>query len=165
MLRRTGTVSEYDKPWFEHARGYLEQKAEWRTMEFYAQTCAAGTETPLIIDDKDIIAKAETHLSQCDYKAAAVYARSAFEKLIRRHCEKKKKAVNFHSRLKDNTTEEFWNVIKGDLPAATQASIETYRPLVLNAFSHYNTERHEIKTELTNAIEAVRNLKVELAKL
>lgn len=158
-------ITTYDKPWFEHARGFLEQKADWKTLEFYAQACADGTETPLIIDDKDFIAKAEAHLNQCDYKAAAVYARSAFEKLIRRHCEKKKKAVTFKSRLKDYTTQDFWNVIKGDLPAATQADIETYRPLVLNAFSHYNTERHEIKAELTSAIQAVKNLKAELAKL
>jgi len=159
-------ITTYDKPWFEHARGFLEpKKADWKTLEFYAQTCADGTETPLIMDDKDFIAKAEAHLNQCDYKAAAVYARSAFEKLIRRHCEKKKKAVTFKSRLKDYTTENFWDVIKGDLPAATQADIETYRLLVLNAFSHYNTERHEIKTELTSAIQAVKNLKDELAKL
>jgi len=34
---------------------------------------------------------------------------------------------------------------------------------VLNAFSHYNTERHEIKTELESAIQAVEKLKQELA--
>lgn len=158
-------ITTYDKPWFEHARGFLEHKANWKTLELYAQTCADGTETPLIMDDKDFIAKAEAHLSQCDYKAAAVYARSAFEKLIRRHCEKKKKAVTFKSRLKDYTTEDFWSVIKVELPAAIQSDIETYRPLVLNAFSHYNTERHEIKTELTAAILAVKNLKAELAAL
>jgi len=158
-------ITTYDKPWFEHARGFLEQKADWKTLEFYAQTCADGTEKPLIMDGTDFIAKAEAHLSQCDYKAAAVYARSAFEKLIRRHCEKKKKAVTFKSRLKDYTTQDFWDVIKGDLSATTQADIETYRPLVLNAYSHYNTDRHEIKAELTNAIQAVTNLKDELAEL
>jgi len=57
-------------------------------------------------------------LQQCDYKAkaAAVYTRSAFEKLIRKQCEKNKKAVVFKSRLKDYTTEDFWKVIKEDLP-------------------------------------------------
>ncbi|MGC9520215.1 MAG: AAA family ATPase [Desulfuromonadaceae bacterium] len=156
-------ITTYDKPWFEHARGFLQQNAGWKTMEFYAQTCADGTETPLIMDDKDFITRAENHLSQCDYKAAAVYARSAFEKLIRRHCEQKKKKVPFKSRLKDYTTEDFWTVIKDDLPEATRNEIETFRPLVLNAFSHYNTERHEIKAELVNAIQAIKNLKVELA--
>ena len=157
-------ITTYDKPWFEHASGFLEQKkAGWKTMEFYAQTCADGTETPLIVDGKDFIDKAETHLDKCDYKAAAVYTRSAFEKLIRRHCEKKNKAVRFRSRLKDYTTENFWDVIKHDLQEATRNGIETYRPLVLNAFSHYNTEGHEIKAELVNAIQAIKNLKVELA--
>ncbi|AJY69830.1 hypothetical protein RW64_09650 [Geobacter sulfurreducens] len=158
-------ITTYDKPWFEHARGFLEQKADWKTMEFYAQTCADGTESPFIVDDKDFIAKAETHLRQCDYKAAAVYARSAFEKLIRKHCEKKGKAVVFKSRLKDYTTENFWDVIKNDIPEAARNDIETYRPLVLNAFSHYNTERHEIRAELVNAIQAVKSLKVELSAL
>lgn len=158
-------VTTYDKPWFEHARCFLEQKKSWKTMEFYAQTGTGGTETPLILDDKDLLSKAESHLRQCDYKAAAVYARSAFEKLIRGHCEKKKKAVIFRSRLKDYTTEDFWKVIKNDLPETIRNEIETYRPLVLNTFSHYNTERHEIKTELTSAIQAVKDLKSELSKL
>jgi hypothetical protein len=72
--------------------------------------------------------------------------------------------VVFKSRLKDYTTEDFWKVIKVDMPQQIQNDIETYRPLVLNAFSHYNTERHEIKTELASAILAVKNLKADLAK-
>ncbi len=156
-------ITTYDKPWFEYARGILEQRSNWKTLEFYAQTCKDGTEIPLIFDDEDLLAKAKRHLAQCDYKAAAVYARSAFEKIIRKQCEKKKLPVVFKSRLKDYTTEDFWKVIKDGLPESIRDDIETYRPLVLNAFSHYNTERHEIKTELENAIQAVENLKNELA--
>lgn len=158
-------ITTYDKPWFEHARGLLGQNKDWKTMEFFAQTCKDGTEIPLVIDDKDFITKARAHLGQCDYKSAAVYARSAFEKLIREYCQDQEKPVVFKSRLKDYTTEDFWKVIKKDVSAATRDNIEKYRPLVLNAFSHYNTEKHEIKTELQKAIEAVVNLKVELAKL
>ncbi len=158
-------ITTYDKPWFEYARGFLDQKPAWKCKEFYAQLCKDGTEVPTIFDDQDLIAKAQHHLQQCDYKAAAVYTRSAFEKLIRKHCEKKSKPVVFKSRLKDYTTEDFWKVIKDDLPDQNRNDIETYRPLVLNAFSHYNTERHEIKTELDHAIQAVKNLKDELAKL
>ena len=58
-----------------------------------------------------------------------------------------------------------WKVIKDDLPGQTKNDIETYRPLVLNALSHYNTERHEIRTELTKAIQSIKNLKDELANL
>jgi len=158
-------ITTYDKPWFEHARGFLERKSAWKTMEFYAQPCSDGTEIPIIFDDKDLVAKAEHHLQNSDYKAAAVYTRSAFEKLIRKHCEKKKKNLVFKSKLKDYTTEDFWKVIKDDLPGQTKNDIETYRPLVLNALSHYNTERHEIRAELTKAIQSIKNLKVELGNL
>jgi energy-coupling factor transporter ATP-binding protein EcfA2 len=158
-------ITTYDKPWFEHARSFLEPKSGWKTMEFYAQTCADGTEIPLIDDNTDYIAKAEFHLNHCDYKASAVYTRSAFEKIIRQYCTKKKKPVVFKLRLKDYTTEDFWNVIRADLPQTMRDDIETYRALVLNTFSHYNTERHEIKTELMGAIQAIKNLKAELTHL
>ena len=147
-------ITTYDKPWFEHARGFLEQQSNWKTMELYAQTCKDGTEIPIAFDGQGLIAKAEHHLQQCDYKAAAVYTRSAFEQIICKHCEKKKMPVVFKSRLKNYTTEDFWKVIKDALPEQTRNDIETYRSLVLNAFSHYNTEQHEIKTELENAIQA-----------
>lgn len=34
---------------------------------------------------------------------------------------------------------------------------------VLNAFCHYNTERHEIKTELKKAIDVIKDLKTKTA--
>jgi len=53
-------------------------------------------------------------------------------------------------------------VIKDELPIEIKDGIETYRALVLNSFSHYNTERHEIKNELANAIQVVKKLKESL---
>lgn len=155
-------ITTYDKPWFEHARSSLEQFGGWKIMEFYAQRCKDGTEAPLVFDNQDLITKAEHHLQACDYKAAAVYTRSAFEKIIRKHCASTHKKVTFKRRLKNYNTEDFWQAIKDDLPQQTRTDIESYRSLVLNAFSHYNTEQHEIKTELGNAIQAIKNLKDEL---
>ena len=133
-------------------------------MEFYASTARQGFEVPVIFDNQDLIARAEKHLQQSDYKAAAVYVRSAFEKIIRKYCEDKKKKVVFKRRLKKYTTEDFWDVIKDEVTTPVKSSIETYRALVLNPFSHYNTERHEIGRELRSAIQAVRDLKNELNK-
>ena len=76
-----------------------------------------------------------------------------------------KKLAVFKPQLKKYTTEDFWEVIKDDVAQATKADIEKYRTLVLNPFSHYNTERHEIGTELQNAIQAVKDLKNELKAL
>jgi hypothetical protein len=158
-------ITTYDKPWFEYARFSLEGKAGWKTMEFYAQPVNGGMELPIIFDNQHLIPKAEWHMQQCDYKAAAVYTRSAFEQIIRRYCENKRKAVVFKSQLKKYTTEDFWKAIKDDVSSSTRTNIEKYRTLVLNTFSHYNTERHEIKTELASAITAVKDLKTELSKL
>ena len=88
--------------------------------------------------------------------------RSDNKKSIRKYCEEQEKPVVFKSHLKNYTTENFWDVIKGDLPATTKADIEKYRSLVLNPFSHYNTERHKIKSELDSAIQSVKSLKQEL---
>jgi len=65
-------ITTYDKPWFEYARGFLEGKSGWKTMEFYAQSNNQGFEVPMIFDNQDLIDKAEKHLQQSDYKAAAV---------------------------------------------------------------------------------------------
>ena len=125
-------------------------------------TTLEGYEIPKIFDNQDLLTKAEYHYRNADYKAAAVYTRSAFEKIIRRYCERKRKKITFKSKLKDYDTSDFWNEVHPDIQNATKANIETYRALVLNAFSHYNTERHEIGRELANAISAVKALKTEL---
>ncbi len=158
-------ITTYDKPWFEYATRFLDQRPGWKTMEFYAQQNKKGFEAPCIIDNSDLLAKAKKHLQNCDFKAAAVYTRSEFERVIRKYCEGKKKKVVFKTRLKDYTTEDFWTVIKGDILPTTKDAIEQYRDLVLNTFSHYNSERQEMKVELKAAINAVENLRIELQGL
>lgn len=155
-------ITTYDKPWFEYAKSFLEGKSGWKTMEFYAAVNQEGFEVPVIFDNQDLLTKAKKHLGQSDYKATAVYVRSAFEKIIRGYCEKKKKAVIFKSSPNKYSTQDFWKVIKDDIEPTLKSTIETYRALVLNPFSHYNTERHEIRAELESAIKAVAELKNEL---
>lgn len=158
-------ITTYDKPWFEYAKGTLEQKPDWKVMEFYAQICTDGTEVPVIFDNQDLVFKAKHHLQHCDYKAAAIYIRSAYEKIIRNYCKRKHKPVVFKTHLKDYKANDFWSVIKDEIAESTRNDIEQYRLLVMNAISHYNTEKHEIKTELKDTIKAVENLKSELAGL
>lgn len=155
-------ITTYDKPWFENAKSFLDDNKGWKTMEFYAQETKEGFEIPCIFDNQDFLTKAEYHRNHSDYKAAAVYTRSAFEKIIRTYCEDKKKKLVFKSKLKDYSSEDFWKQVKLDLQPKTITEIEQYRNLVLNAFSHYNTEVHEIRAEINAAINAVKKLKSEL---
>ena len=155
-------VTTYDKPWYEYVKSFLEGAGGWKTIEFYAQTTSEGYEVPKIFDQQDMLVKAQYHFDNADYKAAAVYARSAFEMILRKYCEKKKKELVFKSKLKDYSSQDFWNAVHPDIQPTTRANIEQYRNLVLNAFSHYNTEKHEIKTELAAALQAIEDLKTEL---
>jgi len=155
-------LTTYDKPWFEYAGGFMDQQL-WKLLEFYAETTNNGYEIPRIFDKGNLLEKAKIHYSQCDYKSAAVYVRSYFEKIIQKHCENKKIKVPFKSKLKKYTTEDFWNEIKSGIDAAVVKDVEKYRSLVLNTFSHYNLEKHEIKKELDSAIQAVEKLKSELS--
>lgn len=154
-------LTTYDKPWFEYARGFID-KSIWEIMEFYAERTAHGYEMPMMINGINLLQRANVHYQKCDYKAAAVYVRSYFEKIIQKYCEKKKIKVPFKSRLKSHTTEDFWNEIKGEIDTGVVTEIERYRSLVLNTFSHYNLENHEIKKELASAIQALENLNSEL---
>jgi len=138
-------ITTYDKPWFEYARSFLDGATGWATLEFYTEVTQAGYEIPKIFDNQDLLSKAEYHFKNADYKAAAVYTRSAFEKIIRNYCERKRKKLAFKSKLKDYDTQDFWTEVFDDILPTTKVNIETYRSLVLNAFSHYNTERHEIR--------------------
>jgi len=155
-------ITTYDKPWFDYAKSFLDGAAGWITLEFYAELTKEGYEIPKIFDNQELLAKAKYHFDNSDYKAAAVYTRSAFEKIIRNYCEKKKKKITFKTKVNEYSTEDFWPEVKQDIQSSTKTAVETYRNLVLNPFSHYNTEKHEIKTELSSAIQAVKDLKDEL---
>ena len=152
-------ITTYDKPWYEYAKSFLDNN--WNTLEFYAQEIKDGYEIPLI-KEGNFLDQAKKHFDACDYKAAAVYTRSAFEKILQEYCANRKKPIPFKLKLKNYTSEDFWTVTKDEIESSTRAEIEQYRNLVLNSFSHYDTENHEIKTELQNAITAVKKLKSEL---
>jgi len=157
-------ITTYDKPWFEYAKGFID-KSSWTIMEFYAKTCDEGFEIPVVFGDKnELIAQAKEHLDHCDYKAAAVYTRSAFEKIIRKYCDDKRIPVRFRLITKTYTVNDFWDAMndKNVVPGSIKTDIEKYTDLVLNAFSHYNTTKHEIGKELEKAIKAVESLDAAL---
>lgn len=157
-------ITTYDKPWFEYAKSFLQANSGWKTMEFYARKHIGGFETPYIIDDQDLLKKAKKHLDGSDYKAAAVYTRSAFEEMIKKHCDNRKN-VKYHIKAKKYTSEDFWVALKEQLTPTMRENVEQYRDLVLNAFSHYNSEKHEIRVELESAIQVITDLEEALIEL
>ncbi|MCP4150006.1 MAG: hypothetical protein GY757_19830 [bacterium] len=92
-----------------------------------------------------------------------MYTRSEFERLLHKYSEKRGLKVPFKSKLKSYSSQDFWDELFPVLTPALKVEIEQYRDLVLNPFSHYNTEKHEIKSELIDAMEAIKKLKNELS--
>lgn len=156
-------ITTYDKTWFEYVRGFL--SSTWKVLEFYAQEVNGGYEVPKVFDGTDLISKARYHFNNLDYKASAVYARSAFEKIIINYCAKKRKELPFKKKWKYYTSQNFWNKVKDDVQPATVTRIEGYRFLIYNKLSHYDPESNPLKSELNDAIDAVDDLKAELRAL
>ena len=87
----------------------------------------------------------------------------AFKQHISNYCDKKRKLVKFRAKQKKYSSEDFWDAIKDDLDSQLVNDVKKYRDLVLNTFSHYNTEKHEICTELIATIQTIQNLETALS--
>lgn len=155
-------ITTYDKPWFELARAHLNPNGKWRTLEFYAGYNDEGYSTPIVFDQQDLLAKANQHLTNCDYKSAAVYTRSAYEKIIRKACEDQGKKIVFKQKLKAYSSNVFWEAIKLELDPTLVTELEVHRASILNPLSHFNSELQEIRSELESAIKTVSDLRTAI---
>ncbi|MYF97616.1 ATP-binding protein, partial [Candidatus Poribacteria bacterium] len=80
-------LTTYDKAWYDIAKQRLGEK-NWKYTEFYFNA-TDEYEIPVCTEDKPYLKKAEEYLKLNDYKACAVYLRTAFEKIIKNFCDKR----------------------------------------------------------------------------
>ncbi|MFM7560875.1 hypothetical protein, partial [Cylindrospermopsis raciborskii] len=107
----------YDLEWFEIlCEHFVERNGKyWKAFEFY---CADHTELELPIFAErgkgrdDYIKRAEQYYATNDYKAAAVYIRSAYEATLKFFCNKHRVPVPYVAKPKDLNTSELWNAVK-----------------------------------------------------
>ena len=105
-----------------------------------------------------------------DYKAWAIYVRTAFEAVIKQYCEKKDLAIKYRENPRDLKSEDFWVPIKMETDAAGVLildlrivdAIERARKFILNELSHVSVA-NIYRKELEEAINAVEQLEVALA--
>ena len=115
-----------------------------------------------------LLARARQHLRDNDERAAAVYARAAFERLLQRYCEKNAVPVRYYADQRRMEAEWFWQAIKkkaqdeGKTTALQPifSQIETYRKVVLNPLSHANTTT-VTRAEIQGAIDAIAALDLD----
>ena len=81
-------LTTYDKAWYEIAKQRTSRGGKWKAVEFYfSQT--GEYEMPIYVEDKAYLEKTREYLDANDYKACAIYVRTAFEATIKQYCEKK----------------------------------------------------------------------------
>ncbi len=153
----------YDRTWYEIVRQRTED-SKWKYAEFYFSK-TDEYEIPRYVEDRAYLEKAKRYFTANDYKACAIYLRTAFEGAIKKFCDKKRLPVRYSEDPKKLTSEDFWTAIKkrGFLQTPLVNEIELYRKIILNPLSHA-TIVNIIKKEISEAIEAVENLENELKK-
>ena len=161
-------LTTYDKAWYEMVKQRTSHSGQWKAVEFYfSQT--DEYEIPVCIEDKPYLKKAKACLKENDYKACAIYVRTAFEALIEGFCESKHLLVKYYRNPNKRDSKHFWNAIKIEnqkriekqnpalLDQGLIKEIELYRTRILNPLSHANIT-NIYRTELEDTIDAVEQL-------
>ena len=157
----------YDRAWYEIVKQRTANSGEWKYAEFYLKT--DEYEIPIYVEDRAYLEKAKEYFDANDYKACAIYLRTAFEVAIKGFCNKKNLKVRYCENPKDLTSEDFWQPIKKGkrkdgtpfLDQTRIGEIELYRSIILNPISHSRIVS-VAKKEISEAIEAVEKLEAEL---
>ncbi len=153
-------MTTYDKVWFGLVNNYFGTD-NWKYIEIYSKKLKDDDfEIPIIKETQTYLDKARYYLAEKDNKASAVYIRTEFERIVKTICEKKVLQVNYKTRQKEFTTEDFWDSItkQTDINPLLAKTIEIHRGTVMNPFSHYDLERPEFTKELEDTILAVEKL-------
>ncbi|MDE0184912.1 MAG: AAA family ATPase [Candidatus Poribacteria bacterium] len=162
-------LTTYDKTWYEIAKQRTPD-AKWKYAEFYTSK-TDEYEIPVYAEDKAYLEKAKDYFADNDYKASAIYLRTAFETVIKKFCEKKGLRVRYCENPKKLKGDDFWIPIKTGkrndntpfLEPSLINDIELYRSIILNPLSHSSTVT-VVKKEISDAIKAVEKLKTKLAR-
>ena len=165
-------LTTYDKAWYEIVKQRTSHSGNWKAVEFYFRQ-TDEYELPIYVENKAYLDKAKEYLEANDYKACAIYVRTAFEVIIDDFCERKHLPVKYHRNPNKQDTKNFWDAIKNENKRMTEENdpalldkdlindIELYRSRILNPLSHA-TITNIPKKEIEDTIEAVERLKTAL---
>ena len=168
-------ILTYSKAWFERLKDHLHKPDAapgWKSVVLWEDRRSEGDKSPYIIAEGsgDLLEMAANHLKRKDYKAAAVYARSALEALCYRTCAKASLFVLHVESPKDRKLEHFWSVLKARISEIVDerrraqalqliALLEQAREFVLNRNAHFDVEEEDtLSGEVGAALETVSAL-------
>ncbi len=163
----------HDRVWYDLARSHLPVQSGWIHREMIADE-AGGVLVPRIRPGKNDLACAQSHLDNGDLRAAAVYARAAFEARLQNVCEKNGILISYKKDRKDISADMLWRGVlarqkerdekrqqnpnvQDFIPPALQLDVERVRSNVLNQLSHASAPGL-VQSEVQDAIDTVRRM-------
>jgi hypothetical protein len=91
-------LSTSDRVWFELGHLQTLSPGRWSYAELFSNWVGdPGYEIPVLKTDQGFIKQAKAHYAQNDYRAAAVYARAAFESKLSNFCSDRHLLVPYHT--------------------------------------------------------------------
>jgi energy-coupling factor transporter ATP-binding protein EcfA2 len=159
-------LSTYDRVWFELAHLQTLSSGRWSYAELFSNWLGdPGYEVPVLRVGQAYIQQAKVHQAAHDYRAAAVYARAAFETRLKNFCERRRLPVPYHSDSRRVSSEDLWQAVTGTrggdgtchIDPTTRATFEALRKVVLNPLNHAGASSIT-KAEVDAAIKAVEGL-------
>jgi hypothetical protein len=156
----------HDRHWFEVVRAAI-PTGHWTCHEMYEKVAVTGEATPYLrpVAEDVVIAtlnQARNFIEQKHFPAAANYARSACELLLRKQCEKRKVQFPYESDTKKITFDQLKAQLEKKLSDSQHileaiAAIKPHQTRILNPLSHDPTTSLN-KAEVVAAIDAVEAL-------
>ena len=159
-------LTTYDKAWYEIVKQRTAHDGKWKAVEFYFRQ-TDEYEIPVYVENEAYLDKARKYLDANDYKACAIYLRTAFEAMIEEFCDTKRLPVRYRRDQDKLDSQDFWDPIKIEnqksnfLDPPLIRDIELYRSRILNPLSH-TTITNIPKKEIEDALEAAERLKTAL---
>lgn len=140
-------LTTYDRPWYEYAKFHIEAMKNWKSFEFYCKTSEYGFDIPLLVEHRPSehidtwIKRSEDFYNNGDYKASAVYIRTAFEYILKKAC------------FKENIPVSFKGIKEGFDTEVLLKNIDNYHSQVHNRAKQLNEIRH-IKSQIRSTLKA-----------
>ncbi len=158
----------HDRYWFEIVRAQIPRN-RWSCYEMFEAVAADASIAPLLrkLDTSAVsaaIAQAKRFIVEKHYPAAANYARSACERLLREQCEDKKIAFPYRPEPLKISFEDLKKGLRAKVDPPMQAALDaigSHQSRVLNPLSHDPTIALN-EAEIIAAITAVEALKAAL---
>jgi len=164
-------IFTYSKAWFERLKERVKTpgwSADWQTVTLWEEWFD-GDNSPIIRAEGsgDALEIAAHHLARKDYKAAAVYARTALEAACHHICAKANMLVLHVEQTKQRKLEHFLNALTPRLGEIVNASrraqalvllarLEQARAFVLNRNAHFDVDEEDtLSGEVGTALETV----------